>query len=50
MVCVDCEMFVFGFVGVYLSFLCYVEVVVGKYGLKIVDILVEFGRWKMVGG
>lgn len=50
LVCVDCEMLIFGYVGVYLSFLCYVEKVVQDYGFDICVILIELGCCKMVGG
>lgn len=43
-------MLVLGYVGVYLSFLCYCEMVVVCYGLSVVDIFVELGKCWMVGG
>jgi hypothetical protein len=46
----DRERFARGFAGVYPSFLLHAEVVAIKSGLKTVDILVERGRRKMVGG
>ncbi|SCU75955.1 4-hydroxy-2-oxovalerate aldolase (fragment) [Cupriavidus necator] len=39
-----------GYADVYSSFLRHAEIAADKYGLKTVDILVELGRRKMVGG
>ncbi len=47
---VDRETLALGFAGVYSSFLRHSEAAAAKYGLKTVDILVELGRRRMVGG
>lgn len=47
---VDRETLALGFAGVYSSFLRHSEIAAEKYGLKTIDILVELGRRKMVGG
>ena len=47
---VDRETLALGYAGVYSSFLRHSEIAAQKFGLKTVDILVELGRRKMVGG
>ena len=47
---VDRESLALGYAGVYSSFLRHSEMAAAKYGLKTVDILVELGKRRMVGG
>ena len=47
---VDRETLALGYAGVYSSFLRHSEAAAAKYGLKTLDILVELGKRRMVGG
>ncbi|MBM2771306.1 4-hydroxy-2-oxovalerate aldolase [Burkholderia anthina] len=47
---VDRETLALGYAGVYSSFLLHSEAAAAKYGIRTVDILVELGKRRMVGG
>ena len=47
---VDRETLALGYAGVYSSFLRHCEAAAAKYNIKAVDILVELGKRRMVGG
>lgn len=47
---VDRETLALGYAGVYASFLRHTETAAKKYGLNALDILVELGKHRMVGG
>ncbi|WP_336335144.1 4-hydroxy-2-oxovalerate aldolase [Pseudomonas putida] len=47
---VDRESLALGYAGVYSSFLRHAEIAAARYDLKTVDILVELGKRRMVGG